>query len=237
MTPRYRIKFSVIDDSDCACYVVFDKEAKQVLEESCVEILDPLLLKGDLSDTSTLLLNLIDKIFLFIVEVQISDISYFSPSYKVKKMTNNVDLINKFEEAHPIQIDVDYTDGLFPISKTSTIIEGEKNLLLEFFNEVAANDESEFDYPQSRKIRRWKEIPQLARRSRLRKKLENLDAHNLLFEFSNEVAANDESEFDYSRSRKIRRWKEIPQLARRSRLRKKLENLDAHVLESLLESI
>ncbi|RYR41667.1 hypothetical protein Ahy_A08g038075 [Arachis hypogaea] len=147
----YRIKFSVIDDSDCACYVVFDKEAKQVLEESFVEILDPLLLKGDLSDTPTLLLNLIDKIFLFIVEVQIYDISYFSPSYKVKKMTNNVDLINKFKEAHPIQIDVDYTGGLFPISKTSSIIEGEKvegtkNLLLEFSIEVAANDESELVY-------------------------------------------------------------------------------------------
>ncbi|RYR79281.1 hypothetical protein Ahy_A01g004115 [Arachis hypogaea] len=88
MTPRYRIKFGVIDDSDCACYVVFDKEAKQVLEESCVEILDPLLL------------------------------------------------------------DVDYTSDLFPISKTSTINEGEKvegtkNLLFEFSNEVAANDESE----------------------------------------------------------------------------------------------
>ncbi|RYR33895.1 hypothetical protein Ahy_A10g048565 isoform B [Arachis hypogaea] len=180
----YRIKFGVIDDSDCTCYVVFDKEAKQVLEESCVEILDPLLLKGDLSDTPILLLNLIDKIFLFIVEVQISDISYFSPSYKVKKMTNNVDLINKFKEAHPIQMDVDYTGGLFPISKTSTIIEGEKvegtkNLLLEFSNEVAANDKSEFDYPRSWKIRRWKEIPQLARRSRLKKKLENLDAHVL----------------------------------------------------------
>ena len=135
---RYRIKLGVIDDSDCACYVVFDNEAKQVLEESCVEILDPLLLvrsnqylflkalvkifllvlfilfiinilcntlqKGDLSDTPTLLLNLIDKTFLFIVELQISDNPHFSPSYKVKKMTDNVDLINKFKEAHPIQI-------------------------------------------------------------------------------------------------------------------------------------
>ncbi|RYR39304.1 hypothetical protein Ahy_A09g044810 [Arachis hypogaea] len=117
----YRIKLGVIDDSDCACFVVFDKEAKQVLGKSCVEILDPLLLKGDLSDTPTLLLNLIDKTFLFIIEVQISDNPHFSPSYKVKKMTDNVDLINKFKEAHPIQI----------------------NLLLEFSNEVAANDESE----------------------------------------------------------------------------------------------
>ncbi|KAL4313770.1 hypothetical protein AHAS_Ahas15G0018300 [Arachis hypogaea] len=68
--------------------VVFDEEAKQVLEKSCVEILDPLL------------------------------------------------------------PDVDYTDSLFPISKASSIIEGEKiegakNLLPEFSNEVADNDESE----------------------------------------------------------------------------------------------
>ncbi|RYR03029.1 hypothetical protein Ahy_B06g081863 [Arachis hypogaea] len=46
-----------------------EDEAKQVLGKSCVEILDPLLLKGDLSDTPTLLLNLIDKTSLFIVEI------------------------------------------------------------------------------------------------------------------------------------------------------------------------
>ncbi|RYR70466.1 hypothetical protein Ahy_A03g016961 [Arachis hypogaea] len=104
--------------------------------------------KGDLSDTPTLLLNLIDKTFLFIVEAQISDNPHFSPSYTVKKMTDNVDLINKFKETHPIQIDVDYTGGLLLISKTFSIIEGEKvegakNLLFEFSNEVAASDESE----------------------------------------------------------------------------------------------
>ncbi|RYR39303.1 hypothetical protein Ahy_A09g044807 [Arachis hypogaea] len=205
----YRIKLGVIDDSDCACYVVFDKEVKQVLEESCVEILDSLLLvksnqylflkalvkifllKGDLSDTPTLLLNLIDKIFFFIVEVQIYDISYFSPSYKVKKMINNVDLINKFKEAHPIQYYVNYTGGLFPISKTSSIIKGEK-----------------------------------VEGSKLRPMM-NLNCWKVLLHQLS----------DYPRSRKIRRWKEIPQLARRSRLKKKLENLNAHVLESLLESI
>ncbi|RYR58752.1 hypothetical protein Ahy_A05g024632 [Arachis hypogaea] len=117
---KYRIKLGIIDDSDCACFV-----------------------KGDLSDTPTFLLNLIDKTFLFIVEAQISDNPHFSPSYKVKKMTDNVDLINKFKETHPIQIDVDYTGGLLLISKTFSIIEGEKNLLFEFSNEVAASDESE----------------------------------------------------------------------------------------------
>ncbi|RYR09635.1 hypothetical protein Ahy_B05g078017 [Arachis hypogaea] len=170
---RYQIKLGVIDDSDCAYFIIFDKEAKQVLGKSCIEILDPLLLKGNLSDTPTLLLNLIDKTFLFIVEVQISDNPHFSPSYKVKKMTDNVDLINKFKKAYPIQIDVDYTSDLLLTSKASSIIKGEKvegakNLLLEFSNEVVKNDESEY-----------KEIPQLARRSRLRIKLENLDAHVL----------------------------------------------------------
>ena len=69
-----------------------------------INILCNTLQKGNLSDTPTLLLNLIDKTFLFIVEVQISDNLHFSPSYKVKKMTDNVDLINKFKEAHSIQI-------------------------------------------------------------------------------------------------------------------------------------
>ncbi|RYR40578.1 hypothetical protein Ahy_A09g046323 [Arachis hypogaea] len=141
-------KACVIDDSDCICFVVFDKKAKQVLEKNCIEILDPLLLvKRRSINTPTLLLNLIDKTFLFIVEVQISDNSHFSPSYKVKKMIDNVDLINKFKEAHPIQI------VSTAISMLTTLVvcfqlqrgkvEGDKNLLLEFSNEVADNDESE----------------------------------------------------------------------------------------------
>ncbi|XP_072054238.1 uncharacterized protein [Arachis hypogaea] len=36
----YRIKLGVIDNSDCACFVVFDKEAKQVLGKSCNLLLE-----------------------------------------------------------------------------------------------------------------------------------------------------------------------------------------------------
>ncbi|XP_072074489.1 uncharacterized protein [Arachis hypogaea] len=52
---RYQIKLGVIDDSDCAYFIIFDKEAKQVLGKSCIEILDPLLL--DVDYTSDLLLT------------------------------------------------------------------------------------------------------------------------------------------------------------------------------------
>ncbi|XP_072073467.1 uncharacterized protein [Arachis hypogaea] len=38
--PRYRIKLGIIDDSDCACFVVFDKEAKQVLGKNCNLLLE-----------------------------------------------------------------------------------------------------------------------------------------------------------------------------------------------------
>ncbi|RYR65687.1 hypothetical protein Ahy_A03g011616 [Arachis hypogaea] len=170
---------------------IFDKEVKQILRKSYVEILDPLLLKGDLSNTPTLLLNLIDKTFLFIVEVQISDNPHFSPSYKVKKMTDNMDLINKFKKAHPIQIvnivisDLDYQ---WFASNFKDKIKGEKNFLLEFSNEVADNDKSEVlknaITPTKRLSSESKDskvqgYPQLARRSRLRMKLENLDAHVL----------------------------------------------------------
>ncbi|RYR57301.1 hypothetical protein Ahy_A05g023024 isoform A [Arachis hypogaea] len=47
----------------------------------------------------------------------------------------------------PLLLNVDYTSGLLPTSKASSIIEGEKvegvkNLLLEFSNEIVNNDES-----------------------------------------------------------------------------------------------
>ncbi|XP_052111696.1 uncharacterized protein LOC107471593 [Arachis duranensis] len=52
------------------------------------------------------------------------------------------------EQLKEFDTEFDYTGSLLPISKTSSIIEGEKvkgakNLLLEFSNEVAANDKSE----------------------------------------------------------------------------------------------
>ncbi|RYR31510.1 hypothetical protein Ahy_B01g056311 [Arachis hypogaea] len=52
------------------------------------------------------------------------------------------------EQLKELDTDVNYIGGLLPTSKASSIIEGEKvegakNLLLEFSNEVANNDESE----------------------------------------------------------------------------------------------
>ncbi|RYR15671.1 hypothetical protein Ahy_B04g072574 [Arachis hypogaea] len=183
----YQIKLGVIDDSECACFVIFDKEKKQVLGKSCVEILDPLLLKGDLSETPTLLLNLIEKTFLFIVEVQISDNLHFSPSYKVKNITDNVDLINKFKKAHSIQIVHIVITMLttpvvcFQLQRHLQLLKGKKSNLRTMMNskcwKMLLHQPS--DYPRSQKIRRCKEIPQLARRSRLRMKLENLDTHVL----------------------------------------------------------
>ncbi|RYQ90310.1 hypothetical protein Ahy_B09g096466 [Arachis hypogaea] len=83
----YRIKLGVIDDSDCACFVVFDNEVKQILGKNCVEILDPLLLKGDLSDIPTLLFNLIDKTFLFIIE----DVDYTGSLLLISKASSIIE--------------------------------------------------------------------------------------------------------------------------------------------------
>ncbi|MED6211186.1 hypothetical protein PIB30_071288 [Stylosanthes scabra] len=116
----YRIKLGVIDEYDSACFMIFDNEAKHVLGKSCAEILDPLLLKGDLWDTPQILENLIEKTFLFVIEVQISDNPHFKPSYKVRKMTDDLSLINKFKDANPISTDVVYSDDLLPSSFIET---------------------------------------------------------------------------------------------------------------------
>ncbi|QHO08018.1 uncharacterized protein DS421_14g468830 [Arachis hypogaea] len=69
------------------------------------------------------------------------------PSYENSPLSYSIEMVWLDED------DVDYTGGLLPISKASSIIEGEKvegakvesvkNLLLEFSNEVTANGESE----------------------------------------------------------------------------------------------
>ncbi|XP_057418493.1 uncharacterized protein LOC130712689 [Lotus japonicus] len=93
--PKYKIRLRVMDSKDSTTFVVFDQEAHNLLNKPCAE-LDP----ND-SQVPSEILDLIDKTFLFKVDVDNSSNTWFEQSYKVKRICSDPDVISQFKIANP----------------------------------------------------------------------------------------------------------------------------------------
>ncbi|XP_057452224.1 uncharacterized protein LOC130744047 [Lotus japonicus] len=89
--------------NDIATLVIFDKEASALLETTCADLVDSSTKNpaGSGSTTPAELLKLLEKTFLFTIEVSNTSSSRFEPSYRVKKICADPDLIAQFKEALP----------------------------------------------------------------------------------------------------------------------------------------
>ncbi|KAL6521833.1 hypothetical protein OROGR_018402 [Orobanche gracilis] len=135
----YRLQVRVIDDKDSASLVIFDHEATLLLGKSCVDLVEG-------NDEGTLpaeIISLFDKTFLFKIEVNNSPTSKFEPSFRVKRICTDNDVINQFKSTHSAHI-----NGATPQTSLGTfedLIEGvgsnvPKDLINEF--EVVANEKA-----------------------------------------------------------------------------------------------
>ncbi|XP_057425978.1 replication protein A 70 kDa DNA-binding subunit B-like [Lotus japonicus] len=82
--PRYRIKVRVIDDTDSTTFVIFDRPAAGYFNRTCSEMIEmfekhggELVCPRDISD-------LVDKKFLFKMDMRNLTVGRFEPSYKVQ---------------------------------------------------------------------------------------------------------------------------------------------------------
>ncbi|XP_057425018.1 uncharacterized protein LOC130718442 [Lotus japonicus] len=116
----FRLQVKVKQGNDIATLVIFDKEASVLLETTCADLVDSSTKNpaGSGSTTPVELLKLLEKTFLFRIEVNNTssyrcESSYrvnktcgdpgsrFEPSYRVKKICANPDLIAHFKEVLP----------------------------------------------------------------------------------------------------------------------------------------
>ncbi|XP_057446990.1 uncharacterized protein LOC130738836 [Lotus japonicus] len=119
-TKKFRLQVKVKQGNDIATLVIFDKEASVLLETTCANLVDSSTKNhaGSGSTTPVELLKLLEKTFLFRIEVNNTssyrcESSYrvnktcgdpgsrFEPSYRVKKICADLDLIAHFKEALP----------------------------------------------------------------------------------------------------------------------------------------
>ncbi|KAL6516286.1 hypothetical protein OROGR_019591 [Orobanche gracilis] len=98
--PLFRLQARVMEGNHIVTLVIFDKETSTLLQTTCADLLNPQQRYNLAGSTTPIeLLNLVKKTFLFRIEVNNTSNSKFEPSYRVKKICADRDLIYQFKEA------------------------------------------------------------------------------------------------------------------------------------------
>ncbi|KAL6527119.1 hypothetical protein OROGR_016209 [Orobanche gracilis] len=98
--PRYRIRVAVSDCSGTANFVIFDRDANDLFNKSCHEMIELQDNNNEDSSCPKEITALVDKTFVFKVESCGNVNPAFEPSFRVKKMTSKPYIIEKFEEGY-----------------------------------------------------------------------------------------------------------------------------------------
>ncbi|KAL6526977.1 hypothetical protein OROGR_016067 [Orobanche gracilis] len=92
-SPRYKLQVRVMDHTESTTFIIFDQEASTLLNRSCASFVKSV----TKYHVPPEVLALIDKTFLFKIEVNNSSNSKFEPSYRVKKVCSDEYVITQFK--------------------------------------------------------------------------------------------------------------------------------------------
>ncbi|GAU20673.1 hypothetical protein TSUD_230870 [Trifolium subterraneum] len=98
VVPRFCIKVRVIDHTDSATLVIFDKEASLILNMSCADMIQGADTVVGVGVVPPLLEGLVEKTWLFKVEAKPSHNPKFEPSYRVRKICTDDAIIKQFKD-------------------------------------------------------------------------------------------------------------------------------------------
>ncbi|KAL6562418.1 hypothetical protein OROGR_003425 [Orobanche gracilis] len=123
-SPWYKLQVRVMDHTESTTFIIFDQEASTLLNRSCASFVKSVTKDPTEYPVPPEVLALIDKTFLFKIEVNNSSNSKFEPSYRVKKVCSDEDVITQFKSTLALP------DGsnLYQVVSTSTsILRGESS--------------------------------------------------------------------------------------------------------------
>ncbi|KAJ1392395.1 hypothetical protein SESBI_35847 [Sesbania bispinosa] len=112
----YRLKVRVIDGTDSATFVLFDRDVASILGISCSDLLESTDQAPEKQFPSEIC-SLVDKTFLFKVDNKIVSNSRFEQSYKVRKLCSDNQLIQQFKDIHFSNKADDSLDFVIPYGK------------------------------------------------------------------------------------------------------------------------
>ncbi|KAK2396507.1 replication factor A protein [Trifolium repens] len=102
VSPKYRIKVRVIDSTDSAIFVIFDRDGVELFNMACAEMIHSVGLDENSSRIPKPILDLVDKTYLFKVETNISEETRYEKSYRVNRITANAEVVAMFNAKYSI---------------------------------------------------------------------------------------------------------------------------------------
>ncbi|KAL6541697.1 hypothetical protein OROGR_011183 [Orobanche gracilis] len=96
-SPWYKLQVRVMDHTESTTFIIFDQEASTLLNRPCASFVKSVTKDPTEYPVPPKVLALIDKTFLFKIEVNNSSNSKFKPSYRVKKVCSDEDVITQFK--------------------------------------------------------------------------------------------------------------------------------------------
>ncbi|XP_045791941.1 replication factor A protein 1-like [Trifolium pratense] len=98
VVPRYCVKLRVMDDTDSATFVVFDKEASAIFNMSCADMLQLGDADGEQIVPPEIDDMLVNHTWLFMVEAKPSQNPRFEQSFRVRKICTDEVIIKQFKD-------------------------------------------------------------------------------------------------------------------------------------------
>ncbi|AES65761.1 replication protein A 70 kDa DNA-binding subunit B [Medicago truncatula] len=97
VTPRYMIKMRVVDHTDSATFVLFDRDAAELFKKTCADMIESCGMGTDASEVPKDILAMVEKSYLFKVETNLGSSTMYEKSYRVKRVTADPVLVEKFQ--------------------------------------------------------------------------------------------------------------------------------------------
>ncbi|KAL6538123.1 hypothetical protein OROGR_012111 [Orobanche gracilis] len=115
---RYQIRIKVIDETDSTNFVIFDRAASILLNRSYSDLIASYEKTPAGVTCPVEIINPLDKKFLFKVEIRKDADGRFEPSYNVKRVTDDVEILAKFRAPAPVK-ESDTSEQSISLSKCS----------------------------------------------------------------------------------------------------------------------
>ncbi|XP_039687358.1 uncharacterized protein [Medicago truncatula] len=135
--PRYSIKVRVVDDSDCATFVLFDRDATMLFNKSCADILETH--RADEGVLPTEIGALVNCTYLFKVEFKTAISPRFEQSFRVKKVCTDGVIINQFK-AKWAKEEATFIKNTNEMGSLSSLLDKGKDMLVVGSSSVQSHD-------------------------------------------------------------------------------------------------
>ncbi|XP_058781239.1 uncharacterized protein LOC131655374 [Vicia villosa] len=130
IVPRFRVKLRVIDETDSATFVLFDRDCYFLTKMTCSGLIAEMDREEEPTIVAKVIGGFVDRTFLFKIDVKNDVTSRYEQSFRVKKVCDDKDIISKFKSVAKVdntlfQKSVDVEDDLTAVVVQSDMPAGD----------------------------------------------------------------------------------------------------------------